>query len=359
MRIVFVFLMPTTLPVGGYKVAYEYANGLAQRGHQVTVAHRFLPHQNAGYLRNLIRLCKWKIFKRIWFPAWFAFDPRVKVTLIKEIDAHSLPDADLIFATAWETAILVAQLPPRCGSGCYLIQHFETWSGNKEQVLDTWRLPLKKFVISRWLEKIATEIGETSTYIPNGLNQDEFYVEQAIESRDPLTIGTLFHQHKWKGCDDVLAAAKIVKKRHPGLQLVMFGAYPEPEGLPDWVEYHFKPSRETLRALYNRMSIFVSASKEEGWGLTPCEALMCGAAIAVSDNGGHREFAKDGETALMFPVGDITAAADAINRLIDSPDTRRLLASNGKELLSRMDWSSAVSRLEKELLQASGAQSPA
>ena len=27
-------------PIGGYKVTYEYANGLAARGHQVTVVHR-------------------------------------------------------------------------------------------------------------------------------------------------------------------------------------------------------------------------------------------------------------------------------------------------------------------------------
>ena len=35
------FLLPFSghKPVGGFKVAYEYANGLARRGHEVTVFH--------------------------------------------------------------------------------------------------------------------------------------------------------------------------------------------------------------------------------------------------------------------------------------------------------------------------------
>jgi hypothetical protein len=37
------FVLPTdgTVPVGGYKVVYEYANGLVRRGHDVTVTHTF------------------------------------------------------------------------------------------------------------------------------------------------------------------------------------------------------------------------------------------------------------------------------------------------------------------------------
>lgn len=349
MRVVFILPVPADVPVGGYKVVYEYANGLVQRGHHVTVVHRYFPLVPGGIVNNAIRRCKWGVLRRNWMPSWFDFDPRVSFLLIPKIREKDLPDADVVFATSWETAAPVAELPARCGVKHYLIQHLETWGGEKERVLDTWRLPLRKFVISRWLEGIAEEIGETSVYMPNGLSQDEFFVEHPGAARDSLTIGTLYHQYKWKGTDDALAAIRVVKEKYPGLKLIMFGAYPEPAGLPDWVEYHYKPSRGVLRGLYNRMSVFVSASWTEGWGLTPCEALMCGAAVAVSDNGGHREFAKDGETALVFPVGDVPAAAKAICRLIEDSDVRRSIVSGGEEMLRRMDWASAVSRFQSEL----------
>ena len=41
---------------------------------------------------------------------------------------------------------------PSHGRRFYLIQHFEDWSGDRDQVLRTWRLPMHKIVISRWLQ---------------------------------------------------------------------------------------------------------------------------------------------------------------------------------------------------------------
>ena len=47
------------------------------------------------------------------------------------------------------------------------------------------------------------------------------------------------------------------------------------------------------------------------------ESLACGTPLVTTDNGGCREYAIDGETALVVPPRDARAMADAIRRLLD------------------------------------------
>lgn len=350
MRIVFVFPMPATAPVGGYKVVYEYANHLVAQGHDITIAHKFLPNPEAGWIKNKLRFAKWLLNKSQWRPdSWFLLDPRVKMRLITDIEPQQLPNAEVIFATSWETAEQVAKLPERCGRKYYLIQHFESWSGQRARVLDTWRLPLEKIVISRWLAGIAAEIGETTHYVQNGLSMAEFFIETPLVERDPNLVGTLYHKYDWKGFADVMAGMEQLRLERPELKLLAFGASPNPGNLPEWVEYHQSPSGVALRKLYNRMSLFLSASWEEGWGLTPCEALLCGCPIVVADNGGHREFALSGQTALLFPVKDISAMVAAVSRLLDEPLLRQQLAAQGEAYVRQLTWERATSNLLKVL----------
>jgi glycosyltransferase involved in cell wall biosynthesis len=77
-----------------------------------------------------------------------------------------------------------------------------------------------------------------------------------------------------------------------------------------------------LRELYNRASIFVAPSRTEGWGLTGCEALLCGAALVATDIDGHREFAFDGQTALTSPARSPERLAENVNRLLKDPQLR-------------------------------------
>src|SRR3546814_3213520 len=80
------------------------------------------------------------------------------------------PDADVVIATAWQTAEVVDRLPAAKGRKFYLIQHLEDWTGPRERVLATWKLPLEKLVIARWLKDIAIELGESTSYQPNAID---------------------------------------------------------------------------------------------------------------------------------------------------------------------------------------------
>jgi glycosyltransferase involved in cell wall biosynthesis len=86
--------------------------------------------------------------------------------------------------------------------------------------------------------------------------------------------------------------------------------------------------------------------------MPPMEAMACGAALCTYDNGGCRDYAIDGSTALVAPRRDVDALARALTRLADEGDLRERIARQGRELIAtRFDWERATARLEA-LLQS-------
>jgi glycosyltransferase involved in cell wall biosynthesis len=354
------FLLPGsgTIPTGGSKIVYEYANHLAERGWHVRIVHpRFLTLEDIDAARGSFasRARQWlgyqrrRITGRYRPDSWFKINPQVELLHNMTLDAHTMPPSDVWVATFWYTAKWVAHCP---GARLYLIQHLETWCGPEAEVMATWKLPLRKVVISRWLADVARSLGESADYIPNGLDFNTFGMDVVPEKRNPHAVAMLYHLSDWKGSADGLAALQKAKATVPMLRADIFGVYPRPQGLPSWVEYHQNPAQHTLREIYNRAAIFLSPSWTEGWGLPASEALQCGAALAVTDIGGHREFAIQGETALLSPPKDPDALASNVLRLLENQGLRLRLAHQGHQHIQQFTWNRAVTAFESVLEDA-------
>ena len=159
----------------------------------------------------------------------------------------------------------------------------------------------------------------------------------------------LWHKDERKRTQDAVAALRMVRSRFPKLHVIAFGVPDEPRDLPEWITYVQKPDRKKHNEIYNRASIFVASSEQEGWGLTPCEAMICGAAVVCTDIGGYREFAENDVTALMSPVRNPQMLALNIIRLIEDDALRIRLAMNGRDLIRRFTWDRSVDELLKML----------
>jgi glycosyltransferase involved in cell wall biosynthesis len=260
-----------------------------------------------------------------------------------------MPTADAVVATSWETAEWVAGYSTRHGRQYYLIQHFEDWSGDRDQVLRTWHLPLRKIVISRWLQNLVARHGESSYYITNGLDFKAFGVDISPQNRDPYSVAMLYHQSVWKGSHYGLEALKQVRAQCPSLKATLFGVCPPPADLPSWINYHQLPAQSLLREIYNQSAIFLAPSLTEGWGLPPAEAMICGAAVVLTDVDGHREFARSDVNALMCPPANAVALAHGILTLITTPSLRLRLAQAASVSIQSFTWSRACQAMERTL----------
>jgi len=356
MNITFILPFDGRRPVGGFKVVYEYANRLVEMGHQVTLIHPAGLYLGVGkndwWLRNI---AKYLLFlpTRLDLPKrWFDLDSRVDVRWVPSLTQCFIPCADVIIATAWETAEWVASYRPDRGRKFYLVQHLEDWSGDRQRVLNTWKLPLQKIVISHWLGDLARSLGESSEYIPNGLDFRQFGVDIDPAQRDPINILMLHHPLDWKGTKEGLAAVEQVRAAGQSVKLTMFGVeMPKPSELPDWVRFEQLPTKARLRQLYNEAAIFVSPSWTEGWALPPAEAMQCGCATVLTDIGGH-EYAIQGKTSLLSEPKDSVAMAHNIVTLLKDNDLRIRLAKSGVEEIAQYTWKRAAAALEAILIKS-------
>lgn len=348
----FVFLLPgpARAPVGGYTVIYQYANRLVARGHEVTVVHaRLPPAGNVSFYRRMRYWAgrggdRWGHHHVRWFP----LDRRVRLGLLPSRDGACLPQADAVFATAWQTAPVVAAAPLDRGEKFYFIQHHEVWSGSQREVDATWRLPLHKIVIARWLQAEAErlEVGPVD-YLPIAMDHRIYRLIRPMTGRAPR-VAMMYSPLEFKGCRYGLQALEMTRAQRPELEAVLFGTSPRPRDLPAWIVYHHDPPRKTLvEEIYNGAAIFLAPSLAEGWPAPPAEAALCGCAIVASANGGVQEYVEHERTGLLSPLRDATALSRDLCRLLQDEPLRLRLADGARRRLLPLDWERNTERLQE------------
>jgi glycosyltransferase involved in cell wall biosynthesis len=337
------FLCPHLRIGGGVRAILTHADRLAARGHEVTLVVPARRRLTARW-RNL--------FQRVpdWMPGL-----RARVQWVPGWTPDRLPDGDALIATAWQSADRVAAAPARCGAKFYFIQHYESlYHGMAAQVDATYRLPLKKIVISTWLADImATRFSSPVDVIVTPVDPVLFHPVPVEADDGRLRILMLHHPYAWKGVPDGIEAVARVKRQHPAVVLVGFGTKSPPRRRC-YDEFFENLPQERLAWLYSRCPIYCCPSWDEGLGMPPMEAMACGAALCTYDNGGCRDYALDGRTAVVVPRRNVEALARALARLIEDPALRERIAREGREfVVTRFDWERATERFE-ELLRIRG-----
>jgi glycosyltransferase involved in cell wall biosynthesis len=96
----------------------------------------------------------------------------------------------------------------------------------------------------------------------------------------------------------------------------------------------FHPHRE-LPSYYQACDLCVQASREEGLGFSPLEALACGVPVVAAAVGGLKETVVDGYTGWTYPPGDAEALAQCIRAALEDPVEGRRRTAAGRELVCR------------------------
>ena len=93
------------------------------------------------------------------------------------------------------------------------------------------------------------------------------------------------------------------------------------------------PPFTRLAEWYQASDVCVQASREEGLGFSPLEALACGVPVIAASVGGLRDTIRDADTGWSYPVGDADALARALREALDDPDEARRRALRGRDMV--------------------------
>lgn len=338
--------------VGGYKIVYEYANRLAAFGYKISVFYPLFMTKRMHFsllvrIKKLFAYLPLKILK-LYKQKWFLLK-NVKEEFSFSYNKKLFQNYDVLVATFIDSAFALHDFQFDKSKSCiYLIQDFEKWPPFSEsQVFESYRFPMKKIVITPWLLEKVQSSGEDAVLIYNGLDFSYFTLLRKIEERNPCEISLMYHIRPEKRFEDSVKALEIVHDRFPQIHVSVFGVFSNPGNFPDWFSYYKSPSKELHNKIYNDSSIYIAASSSEGFGLTVAEAMICGCAVACTDNGGFSSMVTDGETGLLSPVFDYKALAENIIKLISDNELRIRLAKNGNENIKKFSWESAVESFQK------------
>ncbi|MBI1724208.1 MAG: glycosyltransferase family 4 protein [Candidatus Tectomicrobia bacterium] len=202
--------------------------------------------------------------------------------------------------------------------------------------------------------------------IPNGVHVEGFDPPEAGEAvrrrlglagkRVILSVGRL---SRVKGFDSVIRALPRVAERFPDAVYLLVGGGPEEAslrglaaglGVAERVVFAGEvPHGEMGRgahAYYQACDLFAMPSREdraegaaEAFGIAYLEAGACGKPVVGGLSGGVREAVGEGESGLLADPERPEAVAEAILRLLSSPELARTLGEGGRRRAEARLWS--------------------
>jgi len=160
----------------------------------------------------------------------------------------------------------------------------------------------------------------------------------SMERQEFLLIGRLIED---KGIRDFVAAAHLVKQRHPEALFRVVGMFDDhPRGITrrqmeKWtVEglLTFDGPTDDVRPALAGCTVYCLPSYREGLPRSVLEAMATGRAIITTDAPGCRDTVDEGRNGFLVPVRDPGALAKAMERFIAEPDLARTMGAASRHL---------------------------
>lgn len=342
------FILPTANLSGGIKVVSIYATLLAAQGHQVTLISH--PPQPILFRRKL----KSFFLGKGWPPNrsqqisqldGLGLDHRV-IDRYRPITDRDVPDADVVIATWWETAEWVNALHAKKGAKVYFVQGHEIFDYLPVKRCEaTYRLPLHKIVIARWLRDLMRDkYGDACVdIVPNSVDHNQFHAPPRSKQPRP-TVGFLYHEIPFKGLDTILSALARLRASFPALRAICFGSKRTSAiSLPEWIEFTYDPPQERIRDIYAQCDVWVTASRSEGFNLPAMEAMACRTPVVSTRTGWPEESIQSGLNGYLVEIGDVMGLVDATKRILSLSEAAwREMSARAWETVAQSTWQNSA-----------------
>lgn len=191
-----------------------------------------------------------------------------------------------------------------------------------------------RLLISRMDAVVATSkwsaayLEVPSIIVMHGVDLDRFGLRGPLPVPDPApgrqVIGCSGRIRHQKGTDLFVEAMIALLPRHPTWNAIITGRVTAEHrafaaelerrineaGLKERIR--FVGEVDDIAPWFRRFDILVAPPRNEGFGLTPLEAMASGTPVVATAAGAFRDLVKEGVTGRVVPVGDVGALAGAI-----------------------------------------------
>ena len=176
--------------------------------------------------------------------------------------------------------------------------------------------------------------------------------EPLAEPSGPITVGITSRMLDDKGIRPLVTAQSKLQARGLDIRLLLAGE-PDPTNRSTLSEAEMKsfaamPGIEWLghidnvKTVWERAHIAALPSRREGLPKSLLEAAAFGRPIIATNVPGCREVARHGENALLVPVDDAAALAEAIETLAKDKELRARFGANGRRAVENCFSSAAI-----------------
>ena len=348
------FLTPCDNLTGGNRVVAMHARALADMGHDVLVVM---------CAPDPVRTSRTQRLKG-WFarsadsntapavPGLVALSGVPFKTLARPgpITADDVPDADIVIATWWETAVWMHGFPASKGRPVHLIQGYEVWFGAETtaRVHAALRLPNTKVVISHDLQRtIEVALGPLPmTVVPNAIDPLQFNALPRAKAAQP-TVGFVYSATHSKGADVCIEACRIAQQVRPDLQVLCFGTEaPAPAmPLPPNTRFVLRPPQDELKLLYAACDVWLFGSRLDSFGLPMLEAMACRTPVVAVPIGAAQWLLGSGGGTIVPPESPTDMAAALLALLDASPAGWQRVSDTAHQRAHSHTWRDAAQAL--------------
>ena len=195
---------------------------------------------------------------------------------------------------------------------------------------------------------VVTPIGIWS----RGMNHDRFKPERrdlawrrglGIGDGD-VALGFLGRLVKEKGLDIFAAVSRELQARGVPHKVLVVGQGPARDWfasqVPDAVFAGFQSGDDLGRAVAS-MDVFFNPSVTETFGNVTLEAMAAGVPVVAARATGAVDLVDEGVTGYLVPPREVSAYADAIQRIVAEPALRALLGAAGHARAAGFSWEKA------------------
>ena len=111
-------------------------------------------------------------------------------------------------------------------------------------------------------------------------------------------------------------------------------------------------NQSELPRFFDIATVFVLPSRDEPWGLIVNEVMNAGRAVIVSDDVGCQlDLIEDGVEGCVFPAGDVEALADALRRVLATPEMAETMGRRGLAKIRAWDFEEDIRGLRSAIAQ--------